>query len=255
MKQSSRRLIIDSDSFAYTIGHKVMRPVDFGDGNITATFSLADVRSAIDSIFADLFEELQTTECVLCLSDPEPKADWRKKIYPGYKNNRKPGQRPMAYAAVRDDLSRRWQTQQHANMEADDICGVLATSPSRYAEQILVSPDKDLLTIPGHLYNPTHKTLEYITVDQANLNHMTQTLVGDRADCFPGLPGCGPKKAAKILAGCQDIQAAWPKVVKAFEAAGLTEADALIQAQLAGILRYGQYEPDTGAVIPWEPPV
>lgn len=248
-----RHLLIDADSFAYTIGSRVMVPVDLDDGNVYSVFNKADIKADLSVIMEDMFRELGTRKATFFLSDPKPVACWRKLIYPGYKNKRVPGHRPMAYQAVRDEMSSRFPVIQEPNMEADDLVGIWSTESSG-EERVVVSPDKDLLTIPGLVYNPTKKTLDFVTLDQADMNLMAQTLTGDITDNYPGLPGCGPKTAAKILAEASTLLEAWPLVVKAFEKHGLTAADARVQAQMAGILRHGQYNWTTGLVTPWQPP-
>jgi DNA polymerase-1 len=65
---------------------------------------------------------------------------------------------------------------------------------------------------------------------------MYQTLVGDTSDGYPGCPGIGPVKAEKVLG----MPPNWQDVVGAYRAAKLTEADALVQARVARILRYGE---------------
>lgn len=253
MKSKPRLLIVDGDAFVYTIGNRVMRPVHLDDGNVYSVFSKADIAGDIDQVFGDLFEELKTRDCLVMLSDPAPKNCWRRAIFPEYKMNRKPGTRPMAYQSVRDYLCDKFNCIYDDNMEADDLCGVYATGDLTH-EPVVVSSDKDLLTVPGFIYNPTKKTLDFLTEDQADLNHMTQTLVGDKVDNFPGLPGTGPKTAAKILNGATTLKEAWPLVVAAYEADGLTSKDALIQARLAGILRAKNYNIKTRAIRYWEPP-
>lgn len=44
----------------------------------------------------------------------------------------------------------------------------------------------------------------------------------------------------------------WERIVRTYEAKGLTEEDALVQARCAFILRHGHYEDDR--VIHWTPP-
>lgn len=251
-----RHLLVDADTFTYTIGSRVMIPVELDDGNVHAVFNRADIKADLSTVMEDMFKELGTRKATFFLSDPSPKACWRRKIYPEYKNKRVPGHRPMAYQAVREEIAARFEVVQEPNMEADDLVGVRATDPGRKKgdELVVVSPDKDLMTVPGFLYNPTRKTLDYLTVNQADMNLMVQALTGDATDNYPGLPGCGPKKAAKILDGCFTLKEAWPKVLAAYTKAGMSEDDAIKQAQMAGILRHGQYNWKTKVVTPWSPP-
>jgi DNA polymerase-1 len=115
--------------------------------------------------------------------------------------------------------------------------------------------------VPGEHYNP--KTAERFTVleAQADYWHMQQTLTGDATDGYKGLPGCGPKGAAKILVQVGGGVAAnwvsdwyWPRIIEAYENAGLTEADALVQARVARICRNSDYDFSERKVILWTPP-
>ena len=86
------------------------------------------------------------------------------------------------------------------------------------------------------------------------------------------LPKVGEKTADKMLAQGQDavwgvlkerhpdpdrvllsFRGGWTGIVQAFKSQGLTEADALRNAQLAYILRDENYNPETGAVTTWQP--
>mgnify|MGYP000846215557 CR=1 FL=1 len=252
----TRELLVDADSFTYTIGSRVMIPVELDDGNVHAVFNRADIKADLSTVLEDMFKELGTRKAKFFLSDPNPTACWRKRIYPGYKHKRVPGHRPVAYQAVREEIAARFEVFQEPNMEADDLVGMFATKPGKKKdeERVVVSPDKDLLTVPGFVYNPTKKTLDYMTENQADMNLMMQTLTGDSTDNYPGLPGCGPKTAARILDGCFTLKEAWPKVLAAYTKAGMSEDDAVKQAQMAGILRHGQYNFATKVVTPWSPP-
>jgi DNA polymerase-1 len=77
-----------------------------------------------------------------------------------------------------------------------------------------------------------------------------QTLQGDSVDGYKGCPGIGPKKAEKILADSTDP---WGDIVSAYMGKGLTEDDALVQAQVARICQHQNYNYDTAEVIPWTP--
>ena len=88
----------------------------------------------------------------------------------------------------------------------------------------------------------------------AFLAHMKQTLMGDAVDCYPGCPGVGPVSARRILDVDGDEYAVWLDVVAAFEKAGLTEEDTLVQARLARILQSSDYNYDKEKPILWTAP-
>ena len=87
-----------------------------------------------------------------------------------------------------------------------------------------------------------------VTQEQADYNHLLQTLTGDSVDGYSGCPGIGPKRAEKILETCD-----WDSVVSAYNKAGLEEQDALVQARVARILRWGEYDKRKKEPILWNP--
>ena len=75
-----------------------------------------------------------------------------------------------------------------------------------------------------------------VTEEDANYNHLLQALTGDAVDGYSGCPGIGIKRASRLL----DADASWDSVIAAYDKAGLTEEDALVQARVARILRHGE---------------
>jgi DNA polymerase-1 len=82
-------------------------------------------------------------------------------------------------------------------------------------------------------------------------------------DGYAGCPGIGPVKAEQLLNVRETMPAGtdphpqlrrWAAVVEAFKKAKLTEADALLQARLARILRCTEWDFDNSTVKLWEPP-
>lgn len=157
-----------------------------------------------------------------------------------------------------------FETFEREGLEGDDILGILATRKQGAKERIIVSIDKDLKTIPGNLYNygKPEMGVTVISEDQANYNHLYQTLTGDTTDGYPGCPGIGPKTAAKILDPFLttvegetwfDDSLAWAAVEKAYRKAGLSEDVALMNARVARILRADEYDYKKKEVILWQP--
>lgn len=167
-----------------------------------------------------------------------------------YKSNRKNLRKPLCFKDVKQALLDKYEHRIVKGLEADDICGLMATNPAN-ENVIVVSDDKDLKTIPCRLFRQNE--LIEITEEEADYFWMFQTLSGDTADGYPGCPGIGPKKAEKILAGHKGIQSLWPEVVKTYKKAGLNTLDALIQARFARILRWGDYDETTEEVKLWKP--
>ena len=237
-------IIVDADIMVYRAAFASERAVDFDGHGQYQVF--ADMNEAVGRLESDLELYRQAVgdgAWVLALTDQDT-PNFRKAVYPEYKcDRRKSGRRPLLFDALRTHLCDNFSVVMYPSLEADDVLGILATELD---DAVMVSCDKDLLTVPGRLYNPNRCELTETDVATADLRHLAQTLAGDAVDHYPGCPGIGPKKAAKILGG-------WPEVVSAYEAKELTEDDALAQARCAYILRAGDYDRTTGEVTLWTP--
>jgi DNA polymerase-1 len=168
---------------------------------------------------------------------------FRSAMYDGYKAGR--SRKPLCYWTVIQRVFSELSAGRVDCLEADDLMGIMATQ-GRVENPIIVSEDKDLLTIPGLLWR--QETLHTIEEHEADQNWLRQTLSGDPTDGYPGCPGIGAVKAEKY------VQRGWEGVVEAFEKAGLTEDDALLQARLARILRASDWNSEKKEPILWSPP-
>jgi len=120
--------------------------------------------------------------------------NFRKKIYPEYKANRKDKPRPKWLQACREFLVTDWQAQVCDGIEADDAMGINQTE-----DTIICSLDKDMLQVPGYHYNWVRDETTFITPERGLYNFWMQTIVGDVADNITGIRGLGPVKAARLL--------------------------------------------------------
>lgn len=193
--------------------------------------------------------ELEATEddLIMVLSGSK---NFRYQLDPSYKSNRKGTRKPLGYNALVEWLKETYQERVVSNtlLEADDYLGILATKPDA-PESIIVSDDKDLQTIPGKLYRLG--SLSTIDDNQAERYWMLQTLMGDPADGYKGCPGVGPVKADKILAKPGSY---WENVKREYLKAGLSEDYAVLQARLARILRFADWDSTLKQPILWAPP-
>jgi DNA polymerase-1 len=242
-------LIVDADSFAYAAAVGAETTVEWGPGQLSTSADTDEAIKDVSRKFRYLKKELDADKLVLAISDASENG-WRRKIYPRYKAHRKE-RKPLALQAVREFLLSKG-AYLRPTLEADDICGILATSKKLVpGPKIIVSIDKDLRTIPGRHFSPMKRDEGIVVVDEREAHrwHMMQTLTGDTVDGYPGCPGVGPVKAKAIL----DHNVDWPAIVDAFEAKNLTEADALVQARVARILRASDYNFKTKEVKLWQP--
>ena len=186
-------------------------------------------------------------DVVMCLSSYPT---FRHQLSPEYKANRIGRRKPLGLRDLRAWLESEYDVRCHVNLEADDVMGILMTNGS-YKDPIMVTADKDMRTIPGKLLRMDK--MEVNDLAEANRNWMTQALVGDTSDNYPGLKGFGPVKAEKLLAEHHALPAMWSAVVGAYRKGGETFADALLNVRMARILRYGDYDFAAGTVELWDP--
>lgn len=250
-----RTLLIDGDPLAYVGACRSETKVDWdGEGEVSRYGNPSLAYAETLALIRKLKEELDADKVLICLSDPTRRY-FRHDIYPAYKAHRTHGSAPVDLSAVKLLLrggSEDFQTKAVATLEADDVLGILATHPTLVpGEKIVVGIDKDLMQIPGRHYNPNKDISTEISHQDAELFFMTQCLTGDPTDGFPGCPGIGPKKAQRYLNPSRSL---WSGVVAAYLDKGLSERDAIIQAQVARICHHSDYNFQQKKVIPWSPP-
>lgn len=235
---------VDADILVYDVGFSVEETLDFDSGFSTLIADREECADKLELWVKRMLSVLGRGDVVMCLSDLEH--NFRKDVYPDYKGNRGGGRsRPILFKWIREWLTQNYRTELWPSLEADDVMGILMTTENAVA----VTIDKDLATVPGRIASPKNG-FEVLTVseEEAHAFFLLQTLTGDRVDGYPGCPGIGEKRAEKILA-----DRTWGEVVGAYEKAGLTEEDALVQARCARILRGDEYNRETGEVNLWEP--
>lgn len=249
----TRTILLDSDIVAFQFASAGQSTWDFGDsGKCKHVEDLDDVTPKVDVWIAELMEKLNGDELVVCLSVPSSEC-FRLKVLPTYKGNRKDVVRPDLLQAVKDHMAEKYRSYIRPGLEADDCLGILATHPTLIkGEKIIVSEDKDMETLPCTWYRPKRdKKPRRISEEQADRFHIYQTLIGDTTDGYKGCPGIGPVKAVRILEESGGDY--WSSVVATYESKGLTEEDALVQARVARICRYQDYDFSKKEVKLWTP--
>lgn len=154
-----------------------------------------------------ILQEVDATEYQLWLSDSTAN-NFRTRIYPEYKANRKNFVKPKHYNFLKDLAISQWGAKVAVEEEADDRLGILQTLrthlPKRdgetgYAASVIVSIDKDLLQVPGNHYNFVRKEDTFVTEESGRRWFYKQLLCGDTADNLQGVPGIGSVKADAVL--------------------------------------------------------
>ena len=259
----ARTIIIDGDVVVYKVAEAVADSFEvtteeddeFVYRNIGWCNKYA-AQDTLDEMIERIKKECKGTDVVIALSDMT--GNFRKQLNPNYKGNRK-NIKPILYEYLRQVLSNRYTVYEKPMLEADDVIGILATSDKIIkGDKVVWSLDKDFKTIPCkfHRAKPNGKDeSKVITKEEADWWFMYQTLIGDRVDGYEGCKGVGDKTARKLLGevGEKTLDEMWKIVVSAYEKAGLTEEEALLNARMARILRVGDYEFKTKGVKLWKP--
>jgi len=137
--------------------------------------------------------------------------NFRYKIYPEYKANRRKIAKPQHLQSVKEFLVKEYGAVISDGCEADDLCGIHVCTSEE--PTLLVHIDKDMDMIPGKHFSPEIVRLGkvvrpemeyYVTPIDAIRCFYTQLLTGDSGDGVKGAPGIGKVKAEKILEGLTD---------------------------------------------------
>lgn len=269
-----RTVLIDADPLVISCGIVNEFEQEWDDDVWTLSCNVRQVKADVMDAAERIKKDLKADEMILFISQGRT---FRHDLSPAYKAGR--GRKPVGTNEVKRWLVEEMGAKLKPGIEADDALGIMATHPTLIkGEKIVASVDKDLKTIPGKLYRDGVVT--DITPEDAEKFFLMQTLMGDPTDGYPGCPGVGPVRAELALSELlavepyehtfksgprkgtsetryRDIPARdrWHVVTSHFEAAGLTEDDALLQARLARILHYTDYDFKKKEPILWTPTI
>jgi DNA polymerase-1 len=241
--------LIDADILVYQAATLAEKPVDWGDGLWTLHAYEEEAQALFQAGLTKILDGVETDKFVLAFTDTH---NFRKDVLPTYKSNRVGVRKPMLLKFLRDWATKKYGSKVMVGLEGDDVLGITATDERDQDIYIVCTIDKDLKTIPAAHYNFGKDESFLIDTAEADRFHMIQTLTGDTTDGYKGCQGVGIKTAEKILDGKVGYEM-WEAVVKAYEKAGLSEEEALVQAQVARILRASDYNFETNEVILWQP--
>tara|TARA_X000001382_G_scaffold40673_2_gene27250 strand:- start:2483 stop:3250 length:768 start_codon:yes stop_codon:yes gene_type:complete len=237
-------LLIDADLYLFRALIATEEEVEWTTDCWSLYSDVAAAKASFNAQISHWKQKWEVESVVMCLTGHN---NFRRTLCPDYKSHRKKSRKPLGYTAFVEWCKESYAYCCEPTLEADDIMGILATAPG--SNTIIVSDDKDMLTIPANLYRPQREELGSSSKELADRTWLFQTLVGDSADGFPGLPRVGPVTAEKILGR----DGGWPQVVQAFQKGGFSADDALLQARLARILRYNDWDNAMSEVRLWEP--
>lgn len=248
-----KRLLIDGDQFLFKAAVACEQEIRWDEQNHVLYSNEVEAWGLFQDMIKRITERFETDRFALCVSSYPI---WRTKLTPTYKAGR--SRKPLCYPLLLEKAGAEYQILTAPGLEADDVMGIMATKPSAgVVQNIIVSQDKDMGTIPGTRWDG--ESLITATKAEADYFHLFQTLTGDKTDGYQGCPGVGPVKAAAILSNNVDepddteTPWRWHRVVAAYVRAGLTEEDALLNARLARILRWSDWDQEKKEVKLWCP--
>lgn len=241
------RLLIDADTYLYRAAYASEQVVSFDPDILYVQSDLSLAKAMFTASIESLRKRFRTDDIVIAFTDS---TNWRHRYHATYKANRVKGRKPVGFKAVKDWAMTEFKCTQVFGLEADDVIGIMATEPG-VDNQIIISIDKDLRTIPARVFNPDKDSVPMkITTEEADYNHMYQALVGDRVDNYEGCPGVGPVKARKAL---DDRKGSlWEAVKGVFAKAGKGEGEAFANVAASRILRFGDMNLKT-LELTWRP--
>ena len=241
-------LLIDADWLIYSSCCSCEQDIKWDEHLHTLHADERDIHEMIDGR-VEYYQKIaeDNDDVVMCFTQYPT---FRHTIFPDYKANRKNKRKPLAFHAVIEQINQKYKSESYTGLEGDDVMALLATS-KKYPNPVIVSPDKDMRSVPCTLL--ANDDMELITKKKADRHWMIQALTGDATDNYKGLEKVGPVTAEKILGDAKTLPDMWNKVVEAYEKKKQTFADAVLTAQLARILRKGDYDFKTQEVTLWTP--
>ena len=212
-----RTLLIDGDILAYKSASKAEVSIKWEESTIwTYHADEEQAKYLAVSQIESLKDELNAKKVEIALTDS---SNFRKDVLPSYKDNRKDKRKPLVLKALREFLIKEYKAIVYPHLEADDVMGILATTPTNRAvkQYIVCSVDKDLKQIPCYL---SANGRDVVRRDEKECNrwHLIQTLTGDSVDGYTGCPSVGRVTADRLLSDAElPIKDMWSIVVDTYK--------------------------------------
>lgn len=228
--------IIDGDMIVYRAAFGSETEIRWEDDIFTLHMNINEAYQKVDESIEKILNKTGTRAYQMAFSDS---FTFRHELEPNYKANRKDKRKPLGLKALIGEVFDRHNGIKFPNLEADDLIGIVCTENKDY---IACSGDKDFGTLPCKWYNFLRDEMHDTSEEDANKWHLIQTLAGDSVDGYSGCKGIGVITAKKLL---DKKGYNWQSVVDIYESKDMTEADALLTARLAYILRNTDYDIST----------
>ena len=212
MSEDNRIFIIDSMAYIFRSFFGIRAPMQSQDG--TPTNALYGFINAFENILRDF-----DPSHVVAVFDAGSET-FRNELYPEYKANRSacPEDLKPQFDLVKEYIELRGiPLLIQKGFEADDIIAtVCKKADAAKLNAVVCSGDKDLMQLVNDNTTVCHTYKENLMIDTEKVFELMGvrpdqivdylSMCGDAADNIPGLPGVGPKGAAKLLAEYNDLE-------------------------------------------------
>ena len=172
---TQKTALIDGDSLIY---YEMGKP------------TLEEALESLDGRLHQMFEQTEATHYAGFLTSGKCFRYAAAKTKP-YKGNRKYGDKPIIFPAIKEYLRQKWHFTSIPELEADDLVSIY-----HGANTVICSPDKDVLyQNAGTHYNYGKAEMVVQDTKGALTFLWKQMLMGDSTDGIQGIPKVGPKTA------------------------------------------------------------
>ena len=213
---SEELYLIDGSAFIYRAFHAVAPLTNREGFQTNAIFGFVN-------ILKKMFKDRKPSHVAVCFDSRGPV--FRHEMYDAYKANRPPMPRELVSQIpyIKQVVKALGITSfEETDVEADDIIGSAALKISELGKKvIIVSGDKDLLQLVNDkvtMWDPMNDRLmdspavvkKYDVEPDRLLDCFA--LIGDSSDNVPGVPGVGPKSAAKLINQFGSLEALYEEI-------------------------------------------
>jgi hypothetical protein len=203
------------------------QPIELDELTLETRIEPEPVENCLHSVklqIESILKAVGTTEYIAYLTG---KGNFREKVAPYYKMNRKDSRKPYHYDAIREYLVKRYDAIVIEGEEADDALGIMQTQAME--DTIICTIDKDLDCIAGPHYNFVKDEMYEVSEVEANRNFYSQMITGDATDNIPGIYKItGTKDSKKFHAPLQEMddpREMWEYIVELYVRACQIEED------------------------------
>lgn len=195
-------LLVDADSLIFASCYSNDKQGQFYT-------DIEDAINKFDQQFMKIVNDLEERfEIQKVITFNGSKGNFRKKITPVYKANRKKQDLPPLLHDMHDYVKKQYNSVYGYGIETDDLVSAYWFSLSKDLGRenvMIVSIDKDYRQFPALIYNYhyNHREIVDITPEEAMFNFYSQMIEGDTADNVNYFKGKGKKFAENYLKNCK----------------------------------------------------